>query len=190
MTSPLLQTLRRRTADIHGKLDADLDLLRPPLSQSRLRTFLERLHGFHRAWGPAAVTAGLANAAEHETEGAVARLRNDLLALGGEAAEIDALPICHDAAGLTATPDGALGALYVVEGSALGGVVIGRALADAGWPPLSYFDVEGRRASADWRALQVRLAETSEDRHPAVTDGAVAAFALMSDWLSPARPAA
>ena len=95
-------------------------------------------------------------------------LAADLTALG----EImpDPLPFT-----LPAGHAAALGALYVVEGSRLGGVMLARRVADT--LPASYLGAKHERG--EWRALLAAIeAEVGEERVAEAVAGAHAAFAL------------
>ena len=88
---------------------------------------LKRFWGFHAVWepaiGPHATLKGLM-AGRYRLD----LIAADLSALGLLRSEIDALPLCRDAAGLAGSLEHALGSLYVLEGSTLGGRIITRAL--------------------------------------------------------------
>ncbi len=118
--------LRRETADLHEALERRLDLLGPGLSRARYRRVLEVLHGFHgpleaglRELVPLAPPLGFALPAW------TARLARDLEALGMAPPQIARLPRCAQLPRLHRMEDLA-GCLYVLEGAALGGHVVGR----------------------------------------------------------------
>jgi heme oxygenase len=125
----VLRSLRTATAREHERVETALDLLNPDLDRARLTDVLGRLHTFWRA-----AEAGLDDwaAREPEAAGAVdwARRRRsalfaaDLAALGAAAAP--GLPDLPDVEGT----DEALGRMYVLEGSTLGGTFIDRHLAN------------------------------------------------------------
>ena len=186
--APLLSTaLRTGTAQAHERLEAALDLLSPPLRSERFLHTLERFYGFHRAWEPA-VEAQPALAAMPRGESQLPHLREDLRALGCSDAQIDALPSCPDAGRLASRPLEGLGSLYVVEGSALGGQVIARALDQAPWAPsggLRYFDPHGPQTGARWRAFKAQLdAAAAPSDWPQVIEGAVQTFDTLRVWLA------
>lgn len=184
--------LREATGACHAVLEHALGLLRPSCGAAHFRALLGRFHGFHRAWEPA-----LANALGDDDflrrRQREPLLRADLRALGLPAADIDALPACAAAAALCRTPAAALGSLYVLEGSTLGGQQISRHLAQASWAPpggLRYFDPHRAATGQRWRETLTRLEATPGAWHPALIDGAVATFGLLHGWLPHAgRPA-
>jgi heme oxygenase len=152
----VLRRLRSETSAEHQAVEDTLDLLSPDLTRDRLVDVLTRMHGF---W--AAAEAGLdawahAHPADAERVDWSGRHRTalfaaDLAALGAVAAGRPELPDVPDT-------DTALGRLYVLEGSSLGGVFIDRHLAtlpqlvDAG--RLSAFSPYGQRTGAMWHAFR------------------------------------
>ena len=153
----VLRRLRTETAAEHQAVEDTLDLLDPQLTRDRLVDALTRMHGF---WQSA--EAGLDTwAGAHRVDAAAvdwaARRRAhlfaaDLTALGAApAADRPALPAVVDT-------DAALGRLYVLEGSSLGGVFIDRHLAGlpqlAGAGRLSCFSPYGERTGAMWHAFR------------------------------------
>lgn len=189
-TSPasLPDRLRQATHTLHVTLETGLGLLTPPIDRDRIRLLIERFYGFHAAWEPA-VTALLADEDFLAPRRRAALAASDLALLGRGEAEIAALPLCAEA-GRFANGGEAWGSLYVMEGSTLGGKLIGRRLAEETWfPPegLRYFDPHGEQTGAMWRETRERLAELTGTPHEqAVIDGARATFQKLHDWLRPA----
>ena len=136
---------------------------------------LTRLYGFHRPFERAAA-ADLAGA------GRADMIVADLTALG---AGVDGLPMCAD--GMIATDEPSLlGALYVVEGSTLGGVPIARALGKHyAENQRRFFLGYGERQGAMWRALVARLETLAGDERAedAAIASALATFARFEDWM-------
>jgi heme oxygenase len=152
----VLRALRTGTAAEHEQVERTLDLLDPRLGADRLREVLDRLHGF---W--TAAEAGLESwAHRHPADAAAldwpsrrrARLfAEDLHALGSAAS--GARPELPELPGT----DEALGRMYVLEGSTLGGTLIDRHL--AGLPQLAgvrlrAFSPYGDRTGAMWQAFR------------------------------------
>jgi heme oxygenase len=179
--------LRSATADAHRRLETALDLLAPPLSHARFIALLKRWRGFHAVWEPAIDGHGALRdlmAGRYRLD----LIDRDLTALGLPRAQIEAAPMCPAAAGLAASAEIALGSLYVLEGSALGGQIISRALKTAPWLPpggLSYFDPYGPETGVMWRGFQAALTAMSSPRaDPLVEQGAADTFALLEGWLA------
>ena len=178
--------LRQATAEAHGRLESQLDLLARPASEARFRRVLSRFWGFHAVWEPALqARADVAEVAAGRVR--LALLGADLARLGLRPEQCDELPLCLAAGALCSTRAGAFGSLYVMEGSTLGGKVIGRHLATAAWLPpggLRTFDPYGEATGRMWRKLQADLDEAaSELGTAAIAAGAVAAFDLLTGWL-------
>jgi heme oxygenase len=185
--SPLRQQLRQATAAAHTRLENALDLLQMPLSPARLCGVLQRFHGFHRGWEPA-LEARLGSSSFVRSRQKVRLLHDDLMGLGLSAAEVDALPVCSEAARLCDQPASAWGSLYVIEGSTLGGKFITRALTEAGWPArhsLRYFDPYGALTGQRWQATLEGLATLPPALADEVVDGALRCFGVLQAWLVP-----
>jgi heme oxygenase len=184
----IMVRLRAATAEAHAHLERDLDLLSPPLSRSRFLALLQRFWGFHVVWEPAVCRhAELAELMTPRLRTDL--LRRDLLALGLPAQEIDHLPRSAAAAGLARSLEGALGSLYVLEGSTLGGRLITKALRRCDWLPsggLTYFDPHGEETGPLWLQFQRRLrAMPPPHSHTAVETAAVETFDLLRRLLTP-----
>ena len=183
--TPLSTHLRSATAHAHEDVELAFDLDARLASREAYAALLVRLHGFY---GPV----------EQALEGWVGRLPGVDLAARRRAALLD-----HDLAALGTSVSGpsiespqlptagqALGCLYVLEGSALGGRLVLRAARDRLGDdlPVAFFGSVGREhLGADWRALKAALdrhgAEHGAAGRTAVTAGARETFAAMSRWL-------
>jgi heme oxygenase len=176
--------LRIATAEAHRSLETRLALLSRPLDRQRFCDVLEGFYGFHLIW-EAAIRQRPRIAALHSDRGRLPHLRRDLLALGRTEAEIGALPVCHLAAGLADDDATAAGAIYVLEGSTLGGRLISRELSEAQWLPaggLTYFDPYGARTGEMWRGFKTWLSNEAPQPER-VVDGARRTFRLLETWL-------
>lgn len=184
----VLQRLRTATAAQHAHVEATLDLLDPHLTVARLCAALGRLHGFWVAtetrlddW--AARDRATATALDWPHRRRAHLFAADLESLGSTAvAVIPALPPVLGT-------DDALGRLYVLEGSSLGGRFIDRHLASlpafAG-ARLRAFSPYGDDTGRMWHAFRAvvrrRAAEGGEpDR---IVRSAVATFGALAAWCS------
>jgi heme oxygenase len=175
--------LRAATATAHEALERDLDWQARVGTLPGYRSLLARLHGFHTTWEPA-IGAALDDGAFFDPRRRVAALAQDLAFLGLSPEGIDglphALPIPLDG------PAAAMGALYVLEGSTLGGRVIGRHIAaahgltDGG---LAYYSGHGPRTGAMWSSFRARL-DAFDGEAVAVVAAANATFDAMRMWLT------
>lgn len=184
----LLQRLRAETAEAHARLEAEVGLEHITASPAAYRALLCRFRGFHAAWEPRA-TALLGGRAILAERLRLHLLDADLAVLGLSPAEIAALPVCRPLMPLD-RPAQALGTLYVMEGSTLGGAVIaaelGRRLGHLPGHGCSYFAAHGPRRGAMWQAFRAALpAEPEAAAEPdAILASAVATFAVLQRWLA------
>lgn len=180
--------LRAATAEAHAALERDLDWQERVATLPGYRVLLARLRGFHAAYEPA-IAEGLADAPFFEPRRRLDALDADLSALGLDAAARAALPV--PAAPAFAGEGAAMGALYVLEGSTLGGIVIGRHVGGLHGEaaPLAYYAGRGREAGPLWRTFRERLDGLDPAQETAAFAAGVATFEAMREWLTTA-PAA
>ncbi len=181
--SGLRERLRNETRGAHDALDGALDLLGAPLTLAQYRRLLERFHGFHRALEPA--LAVRLDAALLRGRSKLSALEHDLVTCGMRSQEIAALPVAVLPPLLDRAE--AMGALYVAEGSTLGGRLIGRHLRGNPSVPMEaqrYFNVYGEQTGERWRetcsALDASVANGDRTVH-----AANAVFAALLGWLAP-----
>ncbi|SNR58809.1 biliverdin-producing heme oxygenase [Blastococcus mobilis] len=189
----VLRRLRTGTADEHEDVERTLDLLSPGLGRARLVEVLGRMHGFWVA-AEAGLDVWAAGTPAHADEVAWPRRRRaalfaaDLHALGASVtAALPQLPPVADT-------DHALGRLYVLEGSTLGGTFIDRHLASL--PHLSdvrirAFSPYGPETGSMWEAFR----RVTRDRVAAggnadvILDSARTTFRELATWCRPLAPA-
>ncbi|MFS8071669.1 MAG: biliverdin-producing heme oxygenase [Byssovorax sp.] len=183
-----LAHIRGRTRELHERAEALIDL--PTLrTVERYRTLLSLLLGFH-----APLERRLAHVDLHavgldlDARLKAHLLEDDLRCLGVEPRQV---PACSDLPALPALPE-ALGCLYVLEGSTLGGQVISRHLRETmGIVPGeggSFFASDGRDVGAMWRAFCRALAAGCPGEPEAVraAESAVRTFSSFNHWLAAA----
>jgi heme oxygenase len=190
----VLHLLRTGTAAEHESLERSLDLLDPDLDRGRLTDVLTRMHGFWRA-------------AEAGLDGWAARFPSDARTVtwtarrraGLFAADLDTLGAAPADDGPRLAPvggtDEALGRLYVLEGSTLGGTFIDRHLAGLpglGGIRLHAFSPYGSETGAMWhafrRAIRSRVAQGGDP--DVMLDAAAGTFRSLAAWCRPAGVAA
>ncbi len=175
------QTLRAATHDIHERLHRHPALAAVQdgtIDYVAYRRLLARLYGFH---------IGFERAARIKP-GRSVWLEMDLAALEINPEQLAAQPLCRGFPAL-ALPEALLGALYVVEGSALGGVTLARGLDGL----LGVGVLDGRRfftghkseTGSAWRAYLRRLSATphSAEQQATIMATATATFSLFESWL-------
>ena len=190
----LLASLREATREAHAAIEqvpALARLLDPGLGRADYAATLGRLYRFHAALEPRLVAAlvGWPAAAALAAAGRPGALAADLAALGRPA------PAPAPEAALPGLAEGmaALGCLYVMEGSSLGGRVIARRLVESlGVTPGQggrFFGGEGAdTARARWRVLCDLLEEVGAAASPEgrarLLHGATEGFTRLGDWMA------
>lgn len=178
--------LRTGTADEHHDVERTLGLMDHGLERTRLVHVLQRLHGF---W--AAAEAGLDAWAGHHPADARALTWSRRRRAGLFAEDLRALgaPGSVDLPHLAAvrTTEAALGRMYVLEGSTLGGTFIDRHL--AGLPQLAdvrlrAFSPYGAQTGAMWQAFRsaTRDRVAAGGDPSAVVAAARETFAVLAAW--------
>jgi len=186
--------LREATLDVHQRLhghDGFNAVATGEIDRADYRLLLARLWGFHRPY-----EAVLRQAASDgrtpsslEGRGRCGMLEADLATLGATPASIADLPQCGSLR-LPASRAGLMGAMYVVEGSTLGGLHLARALAplfgsEAG-EGRRFFLGYGERHGEMWRTFLGELEQCA--RSPAdaeaVIDGALQTFEIFETWMA------
>jgi heme oxygenase len=176
----LRQTLRAATSESHARLhlhsgfaaiqNGTIDLI-------DYRALLIRLYGFHVAFEAAVGIAGERSA----------WLEDDLAALSADGTMPAAIPRCTLAP--FDTPGRRLGALYVIEGSTLGGRHLARnldaLLGRAGSAGRRFFLGRGDDTDAAWNAFLTRLTFSAGTPSVAgeIVAAAVATFGIFEEWL-------
>jgi heme oxygenase len=174
--------LQIATHDVHERLHAHpgfAAVLNGTIDRDDYARLLCRLYGFYQPFEIAAQVDPVRTA----------WLDLDLAAFGISESQRSELPRCSELPDF-AKPDAVLGALYVVEGAALGGVALARGL-DA---LLGAGNREGRRffrgheaqTGALWRDYLLRLSMASDEPADRATIflTANATFALFEGWLN------
>ncbi len=189
----LLASLRTATRTHHDRLEthpALRALASAGIDRATYRDLLGAFFGFYRVLEPRleseAARAGLA--LDLAARRKLPWLRSDLRALGLSDEAVEGLPSPSGLPSI-AGPPAVLGALYVVEGSTLGGRVLlrrllrGGELRDAG--ALRFFRGHGDQTGAMWRELAALLeAPPSSSVEPAgATRTACALFESLQAWL-------
>ncbi|SOE02509.1 biliverdin-producing heme oxygenase [Blastococcus haudaquaticus] len=189
----VLRRLRLGTASEHQDVERTLDLLDAGLDRDRLTAILDRMHGFWVAaeagldrWAAGSVAD--ARAVDWPRRRRAASFAADLHALGSApSAAVPELPPLDGT-------DEALGRLYVLEGSTLGGVFIDRhlaalpALADV---RVAAFSPYGEHTGSMWAAFRrvTREHVTAGGDAAVMVDAARATFAALAAWCRPVAPA-
>ena len=189
MVGTVLDRLRATTAEAHQRLETRLDMVTHLAVPAERRRLVERFHAWHG--GSEAVMTpllsdivGLGYAGRRRT----VELTSDLAVLGGQ-------PQAGRRIAAPANAAEAMGRLYVLEGSTLGGKVIARQLAARGlnMTGLSFLDPYGAETGERWRKFVLileREGAVSEKASDSIVRGAVAGFVQAERWLCEPAPVA
>lgn len=195
--SDLLSRLKRETSDCHITLEKALDLARPDMLRAEYIVLLKGFRGFVGPWEraiAAALPARLHGFAQEREKTAL--LDADLRYMGGEMggeAGGDAEGARRDVAWVPFPLESiaqALGSMYVMEGSTLGGRIIGPAMAARFNLPeglgYTYFDPYGAHTGSKWNAFKALAeAEISPQQHDIAVMAARDTFTALHQWLVP-----
>lgn len=188
-----MQRLKSETRPHHERTEAQVRLMDADLTPTAYRRHLEALHGFY-----VPLEARLAGLGLEAVPGLsiharwkVPLLKEDLRALGHDDASLERLPHCAVLPSLAGVPE-ALGCLYVLEGSTLGGQLILRHLRrhfdGVSLGDFSFFRAYGDEVGPWWRAFgdavnQASVVATEGTFDARVVTGAQDTFDAFADWL-------
>jgi heme oxygenase len=193
----LRDKLRSATREHHARLERGLDIPDSIGNAGDYTRLLARMYGFYaplearlRSFDDALREHGLCVQMRLKTH----KLDLDLHALGWSVHAVCALPLCAELPRLATEAD-ALGCLYVLEGSTLGGQVIARRVrkvlqidGDAG---LAFFQAYGARTGQMWRRFVdgLNAYPATDAQLEQATRSARETFTAMERWLLQSRPA-
>lgn len=177
----VLGALRAATSEAHTRLSTSLDPSRVCATRSSYTRFLAALFGFHaaveRALGPVALS-GVGASPRRST-----LLAADLQFLGTPAAELPVMPWTTP----VEAPGARYGVAYVVEGSALGGLLLGRLAREQlqlGPQHGASFFALGSGEAHRWRQVKAALEQDAAGARLAPAAAAAAAtFEELERWM-------
>ncbi len=174
----LAARLRAETDAEHHAIEAALDWQARCATPAAYTRWLLQLHGWHRMWEPL-VEGALAEPALTTPRRRLALLVDDLRALGVCGTRIEANRVAPRLR--LASANAAMGSLYVIEGSSLGGRVIGAEVKRRlGFAPRYH----GVGSAARWREFTARLDRIDTADAIPVIASARWTFAAMQAWLT------
>lgn len=174
--------LRQSTTEVHERLhrhDGFAAIQSRTIGIAAYRNLLIRLYGFYVPFEGEALIGK-----DRSTW-----LEEDLCALGLELVTIRSLPKCACVPDLD-NAEKRLGALYVVEGSALGGRHLARALGPLLGDDITagrrFFLGRGAGTGDAWKGYLTKLSAASSgiEARIEITEAAMETFAAFEDWLS------
>ena len=193
-TSTMRWRLRAATATAHERMHAHAGFgaaAAGTIEAPDYRRLLARLYGFHRPFEDIARSAADVFRIDLDVSARArsALLLADLQTIGFDPSAAGTLPLWRPSVRLK-SKGSLLGALYVLEGSTLGGVQIARALKDRVGSDLGnallFFVGRGERQGAMWRELVEELESFREDDEEAMRaeDAAVMTFKAFENWMA------
>jgi heme oxygenase len=180
--TPFRNILRAATHDVHQRLhlhDGFAAIQNGSIDMASYRRLLIRLHGFYIPFEVASDIGG-------ERSG---WLFDDLRSLGVDLETAGAAGMCPDMP-FPRTAEARLGALYVVEGSALGGRDLARHLSGLLGPDAvqgrRFFTGRGAGTGEAWRGYLSQLEAHAADpaARPEITKAALETFAVFEHWMA------
>jgi heme oxygenase len=179
-----ISRLRLETADDHQQAEAGMHIMHQDIDASAYVRCLSKVHGIMAPWEEQALVA----APEWLRESVSLRKRRHMLDL--DLATFGALPTTERAK-LPPFDDvySMLGAMYVMEGSTLGGQIISRHVEKClGFEPGNgdaFFLGHGDQTSRMWKEFcNILETKVPEDRSDSVILGAKAMFLCFREWMS------
>lgn len=187
----LLHRLKHDTRELHEQLEGEVDLSWYLADVERYRMLLRLFYGFHRGWEEQLLAQAPADVQLFYLDRRkTPLLESDLRFFGDTESEMRHSAVCRFEN--LASRARALGSMYVLEGSALGGQLIARIIeAELGLrhgEGYSFFRGFGHETGPRWRAFQEFLIHASRGSSD---DELVAAarqtFAVLQSWFAGAR---
>ena len=186
-----LSLLRQTTRPAHQILEDRLTGALETISRAGYGMLLAKFLGFYRPMETRlAVLASTPDfPRQFEPQPRTALLVRDLSALGFSENALATMPLCRSLPDLTGAAQ-ALGALYVLEGAALGGQVVApRLQARLGVTPengVAFFYGAGpRQVAARWKAFRQVLERWPAQSTDAIAEAALQTFQTFERWLFP-----
>lgn len=175
----ILQRLRAETHPYHEALEQNAfnqALTAGTLTQAATAHFLSKLYGFLVPYEAQLRRHDFGPEWQLELRQRAHLIREDLPLA-------DALPLCPAMPALS-TRAQMLGALYVLEGSTLGGQVITRQLAKAGIAQRRYFAGHAERTGPLWKSFcQLLATAATDDTQTEIVQSAIRTFQALHAWI-------
>ncbi|MGI4873521.1 MAG: biliverdin-producing heme oxygenase [Janthinobacterium lividum] len=181
MPAPILQALRTETRPAHDALEQNVfnqQLTSGTITAAATAHFLAKMYGFLAPYEARLQAENLGPEWEIPARQRAHLILKDLQQPASAVALCPALPP------LGTWPQ-LLGAMYVLEGSTLGGQVIARSLAKAGIPLHTYFSGYGEQTGTRWKQFCHLLTEEATPENQAeIVESASRTFYALQQWLN------
>lgn len=164
----ILAQLKSQTANQHQQTEDLVDVMRDDLSLEDYKKLLARFYAFYKSFEPKMSDALRENPIDFDYENRqnTPKLFKDLKSLGMSETEISAIKTFDDLPVLN-SKEKIFGALYVIEGSTLGGQVISRHLKekfglddDSG---IAFFSGYGKETGTMWKNFRDAINNFADD---------------------------
>lgn len=186
-----LEKLRSHTAPMHQALEQNnysIALMSSGISLNDYRVYLEKIYGFIASFEDVVFPKLKDIFPDIEAKQKSALLEEDIKKLGGN---IETIPIFNHSrmAGMYDNVSSALGGLYVIEGSTLGGMIINnhvvKHLEEQVKGKTNYFTVYGDKTATNWRSfLKVFVIASESLLNPdQVIEAAADTFEALDAWM-------
>lgn len=176
---------------MHAKIEANpvlASLTSNTLTEPSYRKIIEGYYGFFFAFEAALQADSFSEQVANELKLRFKSpaLRDDLLSFGETEEQIDSLEVCRELPPLGSRAQ-ILGSVYVLEGSALGGLLISKHLSTFSFytPERgSFFLADPKTVSSNWKAFLERLESVPALDENEVIASAVLTFELLDSWMA------
>ena len=188
----ILQRLKEETNELHHKLQDNSSFQgvgSPPISREQYTNLLKKFFGFYSAVEEKFTEVKELDSAQFDFDKRkkTSLIEKDLRNLGISEAEIKTLSICNELPELN-TFGKALGCLYVLEGSTLGGQILSRNLATVGLGKdngANFINCYGNEVGAMWKSFgEFLVTNSSKDNQEEIIKAAKETFSTLDKWLS------
>lgn len=162
------------------------------LTEDTYKTILKRYYGFFRPLENALRASEFAASVVPDLPAHFksSELTEDLLGFGFTGQEIEQLQFCSSLPPMT-TRALLLGVMYVMEGSALGGLMIAKHLAARSfYTPArgSFFHSDPKGVSSRWKDFLLLLETVPASEHPETVTSAIRTFDVLDRWMAEGSP--
>lgn len=189
-SSGILDRLKICTADVHHRVEEQLQIFAPEFNLSAYTQLLAKFYGF---WAPLEAQLRKVPELRHPALALETRLKSDLLEADLRVFGVDPVlaPVCSDLPAVSTLPGG-LGCLYVLEGSTLGSKIISRHIRarfriDAG-SGASFFNAYGPAVGERWSEFRQFVSSNAEAGHEGeMLMAARTTFESLHRWLAAAQ---
>jgi heme oxygenase len=184
----IFQSLKEKTKSYHDTIEKNpyaVALFRQRFDNAALMPYLIKFWGFHLP-----IEERLGAFIEWETHNfdfskrrKLSLLKKDLLSLGLSLEQIENIPLCTDLPELNSFAH-ALGAMYVLEGSTLGGRVILQHMQKTIERGCAYFDSYGEETPSMWKEFCNLLGSYSSNQEDEILSAAVQTYEKLNAWMN------